>query len=170
MKAPKLLLLILAGGLLTPADVFAEWQIWTTTETRHVLRSDGPERMSSVRLSAARNEWESFQILVRSEEPVGGVRVEADDLRGPDGAVLPGQNARLFRQHQLRLDEGTFRNETFKPDWYPDPLIPFEHPVTGNKLEGARIQAVPFDSPRHRAKPPHGHLSQLKHQKKPECS
>ena len=56
MKAPKLLLLILAGGLLTPADVFAEWQIWTTTETRHVRRSDGPECMSSVRLSAARNE------------------------------------------------------------------------------------------------------------------
>ena len=52
----KLQLLLLAGGLLTPADLFAEWQIWTTTETRHVLRSDGPECMSSVRLSAARNE------------------------------------------------------------------------------------------------------------------
>lgn len=52
----KLQLLLLAGGLLTPADLFAEWQIWTTTETRHVLRIDGPERMSSVRLSAARNE------------------------------------------------------------------------------------------------------------------
>jgi|APGre2960657423_1045063.scaffolds.fasta_scaffold47240_2 hypothetical protein len=53
---PKLHLLLLAGGLLTPADVFAEWQIWTTAETRHVLRSAGPERMSFVRLSAARNE------------------------------------------------------------------------------------------------------------------
>ena len=144
---PKLHLLLLAGGLVTPADVFAQWQIWTTTETRHVLRSAPPENTRAVRLAAARNEWESFQILVRSDEPVIGVRVETGDLRGPDGAVLPGRDARLFRQHQLRLDEGTFRNETFKPDWYPDPLIPFEHPVTGHKLEGARIQAVPFDLP-----------------------
>ena len=56
MKAPTLQLLILAGGLLATADAFGEWQIWTTAETRHVLRSAGPERMSFVRLSAARNE------------------------------------------------------------------------------------------------------------------
>ncbi|MBI4621722.1 MAG: DUF4091 domain-containing protein [Verrucomicrobia bacterium] len=140
-------LLALAGGLFTPSPAFGDWQVWTTTETRHVLRGDLPERAPAVRLAAARNEWESFQILLRSDAPVGAVRVEAGDLRGPGGVVLATRDARLFRQHQLRLDTGTYRNETFKPDWYPDPLIPFEHPVPGRKLEGARIRAVPFDLP-----------------------
>jgi len=80
---------LLTGKLLTPADVFAEAQIWTPTAIRHVLRSAPPESASSVRRSAVSNEGESFQILVRSDEPVGGVRVEADDLRGPDGAGRP---------------------------------------------------------------------------------
>ena len=62
MKAPTPQLLILAGGLPTTTEAFGEWQNWTTTETRHVLRGDRPESAPSVRLAAACNEWESFQI------------------------------------------------------------------------------------------------------------
>ena len=125
----------------------AEWHVWTLTETRHVLRSDPPAIGRTVTLGAARNEWVSFQILLRSDAPVNGVGVEAGDLDGPGGAVLRRADARLYRQHQLHLEAGTYRNDSFKPDWYPDPLIPFEHPMTGKKLEGARIVAVPFDLP-----------------------
>jgi hypothetical protein len=89
----------------------------------------------------------SFQILLRSDAPVNGVRVEAGDLTGPSGAVLRRADARLYRQHQLHLDTGTYRNDAFEPDWYPDPLIPFQHPMTGKKLEGARIAAAPFGLP-----------------------
>jgi hypothetical protein len=122
-------------------------QVWTTTETRHVLRGEAPGGAREARVSAARNEWRSFQILVRADAPVSGVRVEAVDLRGPGGAILPAGQARLFRQHQLFLDTGTYRNDAFKPDGYPDPLIPFAHPVTGKKLQGARLRAIPFDLP-----------------------
>ncbi len=125
----------------------AECQVWTVTETRHVLRSEMPAAGTTVGLGAARNEWVSFQILVRSDAPVNGVSVEAGDLKGPGGAVLRRADARLYRQHQLHLEAGTYRNESFKPDWYPDPLIPFQHPVAGRKLEGARLVAVPFDLP-----------------------
>ena len=45
------------------------------------------------------------------------------------------------------MDTGTYRNADFKPDWYPDPLIPFEHPLAGEKLKDARFKAVPFDLP-----------------------
>jgi hypothetical protein len=125
----------------------AEWQVWTLAETRHVLRSDPPASNRAVNLGAARNEWVSFQILLRSDAPVKGIDVEAGDLVGPGGAVLPRTDARLYRQHQLHLETGTYRNEAFKPDWYPDPLIPFLHPLTGKKLQGARMVAVPFDLP-----------------------
>jgi len=127
--------------------VRAEWQVWTLTDTRHVRRSESAADSTTVKLGAARNEWVSFQILLRSDAPMSGVRLDAGDLRGPDGALLRRAEARLYRQHQLRLDVGTHRNDRFKPDWYPDPLIPFQHPTTGEKLEGARLTAVPFDLP-----------------------
>jgi hypothetical protein len=73
--------------------------------------------------------------------------MEAGDLTGPGGVALRRADARLYRQHQLHLEAGTYRNDSFKPDWYPDPLIPFLHPMTGKKLEGGRIAAVPFDLP-----------------------
>jgi hypothetical protein len=125
----------------------AELKVWTVAETRHVLRSEPPGTNMSVYLHGARNEWVDFQILLRSDEPVSGISVEPAEPNGPGAAVLPKADTQLYRQHQLHLDVGTYRNDTFKPDWYPDPLIPFLHPLTGKKLEGARIVAVPFDLP-----------------------
>ena len=41
---------------------------------------------------------------------------------------------------------GTERNASFKPGWYPDPLIPLRNPLTGAILDG-RLKALPFDLP-----------------------
>lgn len=127
--------------------VSAEWQVWTATETRHLLRSDPAGATGTVTLSAARNEWVSFQILVRSDEPVKAVGVVPGDMHGPFAAKLRATDARLYRQHQLPLETGTHRNTTFKPDWYPDPLIPFAHPKSGAPLSNARLRAIPFELP-----------------------
>jgi hypothetical protein len=132
-------------GLVCAVD--AELRVWTLTETRHVLRSEPPGNGRKVQISASRNEWVSFQILVSSDVPLKGLGLGSGDLKGPNGATLNHGDARLYRQHQLHLGIGTYRNDSFSADWYPDPLIPFEHPVPGKKFEGARITAVPFDLP-----------------------
>jgi len=129
------------------------WHVWTVTETRKLRRSAPAGETLEVRLDAAANEWESFQILVRAEGPVDGVRIEPTPLVGPDGHELSLQSMRLYRQHQLHLTEPTFRNQDFEPGWYPDPLIPWRHPVTLKPLRGARYTAMPFDLP---AKETHG--------------
>ncbi|MCX6929172.1 MAG: DUF4091 domain-containing protein [Verrucomicrobia bacterium] len=147
MKANSLSCLAVGLALSLTGMARAEWHVWTLTDTRHVLRSDPPAMGRAVHLGAARNEWVSFQVLLRSEAPVKNVGLEAGDLMGPGGMVLRRADARLYRQHQLHLEAGTYRNDSFKPDWYPDPLIPFVHPMTGKKLEGARIVAVPFELP-----------------------
>jgi len=144
-----LFLVVALAGIAPAADSQPDWRVWTVTETRHVLRGDSPEQAQSVKLGAACNEWVSFQILLRSAVAVPGVRVLAGDLAGPGGAHLPAAAARLYRQHQLRLETGTHRNDAFRPDWYPDPLIPFEHPLPGQSLRNARFRAVPFDLPAH---------------------
>jgi len=142
---------VLIGLLMTgPASnlsIGADLHVWTLTRTERVLRSSSPGDSHEVKLAAARNEWESFQILIRSDQQIKGVRVEAGELRGPDRTVLDTSHAYLFRQHQFHIEAGTYRNEGFKPDWFPDPLIPFQHPVSGEKLEAARFKAVPFDLP-----------------------
>lgn len=142
-----LLTLVLLGAEAILRTAWAGCRVWTLTETRHVLRGDPPGDSLEVKVAAARNEWRSFQILLRADEAMPGIRVEAAELRGSGGAVLDTKNARLYRQHQLLLKTGTYRNKAFKPDWYPDPLIPFANPVTGQPLEGARFAAIPFALP-----------------------
>ena len=147
MRRYACFVLLIVAATTAAHEAWADWQVWTLAETTRVLRDDPAGSGFSVCLAAARNEWESFQILLRSDIPLGGVSVEAGNLTGPEGAVLPAADARLFRQHQLELCEGTFRNEQFKPGWYPDPLIPFRHPITREPLTGGRFVAVPFDLP-----------------------
>lgn len=134
-------LLVLAG------TAQADWQVWIETQTVRVNREAPAGTNRVVQLAAARNEWESFQVLMRAERAVPGVRLEPAPLQGPGGAGIGPDRMRLYRQHQLHLTNGTYRNDQFQPGWYPDPLIPFRHPLTGQALAGARFVAVPFELP-----------------------
>jgi hypothetical protein len=150
LPAAVLLLSATAAG---PAS--GDWQVWTTAQTRRVLRDEPAGKGVEVRLAAARNEWRGFQILMRSDAPVAGIRVDSADLHGPEGAVLPAADARLYRQHQLEITTPTYRNDPFKPGWYPDPLIPFRQqgiqkgtvPFSPSENWDSPLKAVPFDLP-----------------------
>jgi hypothetical protein len=141
--------LLLAFALLaaTVGRLRAECRVWTVTETVRVLRDAPAADENAAKIAAAKNEWESFQILLRSDAAVSGIHLEAGDLAGPDGAVIAGSRARLFRQHQFEITIPTVRNDDFKPGWHPDALIPFRHPESGQPLPEARLKAVPFDLP-----------------------
>jgi hypothetical protein len=119
----------------------AAWQVWTCHDTIRHLRDEPAGQRKNVVLAAARNEWESFQILMRSDAPIKGVNLEPGDLKGPRGAIIRAADMVLYRQHQLELTLPSHRNDNFKPGWYPDPLIPFRQPPN------ARFKAVPFDLP-----------------------
>jgi hypothetical protein len=125
----------------------ADWQVWTVQDTRRVLREDPAGTGLAVKLAAARNEWESFQILLRSPTAIDKVNVELGPFKATDGTPLPGARLVLYRAHQLQLTDGTYRNTEFRPGWYPDPLIPALNPDTGKPLGKARFAAVPFDLP-----------------------
>lgn len=145
MKPYLPLLLLVFGCAGSAQKALADWRVWTVVETRRILRDEPAGDNVSVKLAAAGNEWESFQILIRSDTPVAGVNVQPGDLVGPEGALLKAADARLFRQHQFELTDGTYRNDEFKRGWYPDPLIPFRHPTTRQPLAGGRLIAVPWD-------------------------
>jgi hypothetical protein len=138
----------------------ADWRVGTVADTRRVLREETGvfDAKPAVAISAARNEWESFQVLIRSTSPVRGVTMVPADLVGPDGSHLPASAARIYRQHQLEITKASPRNKDFKPGWYPDALIPSRHPLTRAPLTGARFSAAPFDLPSNQT---HGFLIDL---------
>jgi len=139
-----------ACGLLTllaASPALAQLQVAVVTTTQRVLRDEPLGAQREVRLAAARCETRGFQLLLRSETPQTGIQIEPGELRGPGGATLPAAHAQLFREHQLELSVGSYRNKTFQPGWYPDPLIPVNHPLTGKRLQDARLEALPFDLP-----------------------
>lgn len=135
-----------AGGVDAHGPLFPG-TVWALAETRHLLRDAPAADATSVDIAAARDEWESFQIFVRAEQEVSGVDVVAGELVGPEGYVIGGDEIALFREHQLEITVGSYRNEAFQPGWYPDPLIPFVMPTSASQLVPPTYQAVPFDLP-----------------------
>ncbi|MFO7889981.1 MAG: DUF4091 domain-containing protein [bacterium] len=121
--------------------------VWTVSETRRILRSELPEENKTLTLKAARNEWEDFQIFIRSDKSVDQISIETDDLHGPQGDVITSEKTYVYRQHQFYLSSPSFRNYSFQPGWYPDALIPFKHPLTRTFLNQDDLKAVPFDLP-----------------------
>ena len=93
MTARAIILLAFSAILASPPAAVGELRVWTVTDTRRVLRGHPPGKSASATLAAARNEWESFQILLRPDRPVKALRIVPGDLTGPGGCVLPARTA-----------------------------------------------------------------------------
>jgi len=125
----------------------ADLEVWTLTGLDRALRDAPPGPNKKAVVHAARNEWESFQIALRAATPIRIQDVVAGPLRGPSGSTLPADSITLYREHQLHIVKPSPRNKEFKEGWYPDALIPFRNPMTGERLEGGRFRAAPFELP-----------------------
>jgi hypothetical protein len=116
---------------------------------------------NTIQLFAARGEYEPFQIIVTA--PAGGltnVDVIPSDLVSATGETIDARHLTLYREHYVHLAKGSSRarlaeklppgaseiNRPLGAGWYPEPLIPFVDPETGEDLSGS-LDAVPFDLP-----------------------
>ncbi len=117
--------------------------VWVASPWQHVLTSTEAGPLRAAELSAARNEYEAFRIIVRAgAEALQGVNVVAGPLTGPGGEIA-AQNITLFREHYINVSEPSYAS-TAPLGWYPDALIPFVSPIDGSELSGAKYDAVPF--------------------------
>ena len=82
-----------------------------------------------VKIAAPRNDFESFQVVVRTDRPLAALSAAASDLTGPDGAILSSAN--------IQLRYGYYHNVTHPTDatcavgWYMDALVPFAQGADG---------------------------------------
>jgi hypothetical protein len=100
-----------------------------------VSQDQKAEGAQTAKISSARNEVESFQVLVSAPaENINVTKVEISDLTGPNGSKIEKENVKLFREEYVRVRLSTRRAE-LPPGLYPDPLVPFINPVTNEPIE-----------------------------------
>jgi Domain of unknown function (DUF4091) len=124
--------------------------VWTAPSLRRVGMSDAAGSSADVSLSAARDEYLSFQIVANGASTgLDNVNVTVSDLRGPGGQIIPRTNFTLYREKYMHVTSSSPNwkgsNQPLAPGWYADALIPFTDPETGKPLSGARFTAVPFE-------------------------
>ena len=127
---------------------------WCDATWKISRRRPAPEKSSpAARLSAAKNDREAVQIVVRPEEPLKGLTASAGPLTGPKGAVIPaGEDQDPSRVLPLR---STIRPmPTGVRDWWPDALPPLAKPIdvaagrepaalgAGPRAQGRRRRAI----------------------------
>lgn len=114
----------------------------------------------TVKLSAGRNEFVSFQVVLeKGREDVHKIFVNATDLLGARERIGADRNIRLFRQLYVPI----------RGSWYPDALLPFE--IAGATpfdlsaksaaVPGQRVQAVWVDIYVPRDLPPDTYTGQV---------
>jgi len=111
-------------------------------------------------IKAAKNEYEAFQVVIFApdDSKLKNVKVEITDLVGKNGK-LGNNNITMFKEEYIYVRHSTPR-ATCNPGLFPDPLVPFIDPATGEaiqplkkiydtsgkaKLVGARFSAKPLN-------------------------
>jgi hypothetical protein len=124
--------------------------IWASPSLQRIGDTQKLDLPKNIQLSAARGEYESFQIGIHSEQQnLTNVNVSVSDLVGQDNQVIPKSNFTLYREHYVPVTNSSPKevnatNLPEPPGLYPDALIPFVNPETGADLTGAELDAVPF--------------------------
>ena len=125
------------------------FKMWATDALRKIRPKDPPPSASGMelRLSAARNEFEPFQVVLRSDgSDIDGVDVEVSDFAGPGASVLHRGRVSLYFERYMNLKiPSSVEGEA--GEW-PDPLIP-----KIDSYHGEKRNAFPFRLARGRNQP-----------------
>ena len=133
MPNSRRVILALALALALPPAARAT-TVWTATATEKI-RPDAAARTDVAgTISAAKNEFEAFQIAVVG--PASGVSASATALTGPGTIAAP----RLYREMLVNLQYASSADGATGP--FPDALVPDVDDVVGEKRN-----AFPFDVP-----------------------
>ena len=109
-------------------------QVWTALASEKIRPAAGARSDTSARIAAARNEFESFQVVVTGA--AGNVRATASELSGP-GTIA---SVRLYRAALIQVQTASALDGATGP--WPDALVP-----DVDELANERRNAFPFSVP-----------------------
>ncbi len=138
----------LVATLLAVSSTASAFEASVVPATRKVVPGDKNTytTWATAELAGCRNEWESFQVVIRTEGTLTGVNAAMTDLAGPSDSVIPASAAHLYREWFLKIENPSgggisVKNHMREPGLYPDPLIPFVDPYS----ETPNPVGAPFD-------------------------
>ncbi len=132
------------GGIITSQN----WgTLWYSISTFKVMRDTTPpaNKVAAVRISAARNEYEAFQLVLRPTKTFSGVKVTPRTLIGPKKSTIPAYNIVVRNVEYLNVTEPT--SADVRPGWYPDPLPEFS-PFTASAGRNTPVWVAVYVPPK----------------------
>ena len=97
--------------------------IWYAGSTIKVMKYDNaPDEYGKIELYAAKNEYESFQIVLNSKREIDKMNVFVSDLMNETGNKIGKENIFIKKVEYVKVTKPT--DDYGKKDYYPDPLPP----------------------------------------------
>lgn len=124
---------------------------WVLGSLDRAERSSEPGSTKCAKVYAAKGETVSFQVVVRAPGDCV-LKIEdmiVSDFNGQGDARIASRDISIFREHYIEVKHPSPRKggavEPLGLQWYPDALIPFVDPTTGEKpLSSAVYKAIPY--------------------------
>src|SRR5689334_10803362 len=113
LSARSVSFVVVLGSAISSAFAAAQNSpvVWIAPSLHRVGMSDVPGEGTEAVLSAARGEYESFQIVVSgAAQGARNVNVTISDLQGPGGRVIPRANFTLYREKYVYVSSAS-------PNW-----------------------------------------------------
>lgn len=126
---------IINAGLIVPEN--PEVKLTVLNSMERIGQNQALFGENRVLIKAAKNEVESFQIVVGAvQKSARVVKAEMSDLTGNAGTIGK-ENITLYREEYTRVRRSTPRAQ-LPPGLFADPLVPFINPQTGQPIEPFR--------------------------------
>ena len=111
------------------AGISGEVEVWWCEATWKVARERPTPRNTApaATMSAARNDFEAVQVVVRPKKGLRQLTAVIDGLSGPHGASISAGHIQVLRVYYHFVGRPTDR--TGVRDWWPDALPPLDKPL-----------------------------------------
>ncbi len=108
-----------AGGLLVHTD--ARCKIWWTGSTYKIMRDEQvPEKKGEIFIQSAKNENESFQLVISPSETIENITISVSDFANLKGNIISANNITIRNVEYVHVTKPS--GPQHRAGWYPDPL------------------------------------------------
>ena len=102
-------------------------KVWSTGSTYKIMKDEPvPNKKGKVVLYSAKNETESFQLVLSPVKNMNGVSIEISELRNKEGKIIPSENVSIRKVEYVNVTKPSGRRH--HAGWYPDPLPLYKKP------------------------------------------
>ena len=115
---------------------------WKVSETQAIPKAE----TNGLYLSAAQNEFEAIQLVIKAARPIANLEINLTDLINEFGEKIPKKFLELFGVGYVNIRSPS--DKAGISDKWPDPLIPLESPIDINNRHNRPIWIRTFIPPK----------------------